>query len=162
MTVNIIDPTVTPTLRHAGLDDIPAILDMAKKLYKGSPYEALNLDLGRAREELERFIISGKRDFMVVLSHDEGRPVGVIAAYAFKPLFSNEKVAVESLLYLEDDYRTSRRGKELLSAYEYWAKLVGVSVVQYGLLSSADPRMADLYVKQGCKEIERIYYKDIR
>lgn len=162
MTVSLVDPTMTPTLKHAGLDDIPSILEMAKKLYRGSSYERLSLDLDRARQELERFIISGKKDFMVVLSHDEGKPVGVIAAYAFTPLFSREKVAVEALLWLDPEYRTSSRGKELLAAYEYWAKLVGVSIVQYGLLSTADPRMALLYERNGCIEAEKIFYKDIR
>lgn len=162
MTVSLIDKTATKTLRHAGLNDIPDIMEMAKKLFYGSPYETLNLDVNRARVELERFIIESNKDFMVVLSHDDGKPVGVVAAYAFKPLFSSEKVAVECLLYLEPEYRSSRRGKELTDAYEYWAKLVGCSVVQYGLLSNADAKMADFYTRIGATEVEKVYYKDIR
>lgn len=162
MTIDLIDKTATKTLKIAGLNDIPAILEMAKKLYEGSPYAALALDLVQAREQLEKFIIKGGQDYLVVLSHDEGKPVGVVAAYAFRPMFSSEKVAVESLLWLEPEYRNGRRGKELIEAYEYWAKLVGVSIVQYGLLSSADPRMEAFYKRIGATEAERIFYKDIR
>jgi GNAT superfamily N-acetyltransferase len=152
----------TETLRHATLGDVDAILDMAKRLYEGSVYETISVDYVRARQMLERFIIEGNKEFLVMLSHDKGKPVGVIAAYAFQPLFSSEKVATECLLWLEPEYRTSARGKELLDAYEYWAKLIGVSVVQYGLLASADPRLAAFYNRRGAVEVEKVYYKDLR
>lgn len=152
----------TNTLRHAGLNDVPAIVEMGRKLYEGSVYSTVKADYTRSREMIEKFIIEGNQNFLVMLSHDEGKPVGVIAAYAFQPLFSSERIATESLLWLEPEYRTSKRGNELLDAYEYWAKLIGVSVVQYGLLASADPRLGDFYRRRGCVEVERVFYKDLR
>lgn len=152
----------TDTLRHAGLDDIPAIIEMAKTLYEGSTYSTMRLDLTRGVAFLEKFIIEGNENFLVMLSHDNGKPVGVIAAHAFTPLFSSEKIAAEVLFWLDPAYRTSDRGKELTLAYEYWAKLIGVSICQYGLLSSADQRLAKFYERNGAVEAERVFYKDIR
>lgn len=152
----------TNTLRHANLDDIPAILEMAKDLYETSVYKTIKVDYARGRQMLEQFIVEGNENFLVMLSHDEGTPVGVIAAYVFKPLFSQERIATEVLLWLKPEYRTTQRGKELLDAYEYWAKLVGASFVQYGMLSSADPRLARFYERRGASEIEKVYYKDLR
>lgn len=152
----------TPTLRHASLDDVPKILQMSKDLYESSSYKRIAVDYTHARVMLEKFIIEGNKDFLVMLSHDNGKPVGVIAAYVFQPLFSSEKVATEVLLWLEPEYRTPSRAKELLDAYEYWAKLVGAAVAQYGLMSSADPRLSKFYERRGAEEVERVYYKDLR
>ena len=154
--------TTTETLKQASLDDVPAIMAMGEKLYKDSVYQNMKLDLVRARQMLEKFIIEGAEDYMVVLSHDNGKPVGVIAAYVFTPLFSSDKVATEVLLWLEPEYRTTQRGKELMDAYEYWAKLVGAKLVQYGLLSTADPRLGLFYKRRGAFEAENVYYKEIQ
>lgn len=149
----------TATLRHASLDDIPDLIKMGKILYEGSSYANLRLDESRIRMMLEKFIIEGTENFLVLISHDNGKPVGSLVAYAFQPLFSSEKMATEVLLWLEPDYRTTQRGKELLDAYEYWAKLIGCTAVQYGLLSTADPRLAKFYERRGAEEIEKVYVR---
>lgn len=149
------------TLRHATLDDVPVIVEMARTLYASSVYSEISIDTAKVRQMLEKFIVEGQQNFLVVLSHDEGKPVGVLAAYAFQPLFSNDKIATEVLLWLEPEHRNTKRGKELLDAYEYWAKLIGVKVVQYGLLSSADPRLASFYERRGAFSAENIYYKKV-
>lgn len=151
----------TKTLRHASLDDVPKLMEMGRTLYTDSSYSLFGLDPARAQQMLEKFIIEGQEQFLVLISHDEGRSVGALAAYAFSPLFSSDKVATEVLLWLDPEYRTGHRGNELLDAYEYWAKLVGCRAAQYGLLSSADPRLARLYERRGAKETERVYLKEL-
>lgn len=148
-----------PTLRHATLNDIPELMKLARKLFKGSPMEAMRIDIEKARAQLERAIISDHKDNLVLVSHDEGKIVGVIAAYAFYPIFSSERIACEILWYLEPEYRKGRRGLDMMKAYEYWAKLVGCTVAQYGWLTSSPETMIALYEKTGATLAEHVYYK---
>src|SRR5690554_5026836 len=136
------------SVRIATLNDVPKIMEMAETLYKQSTYSYIDIDLSKARESIEKFIVENGKEYMVLVSYDGDEVVGVLAAYAFSPLFSKDKIAVEALLWLEPDYRTNARGNDLLDAYEYWAKLVGCKILQYGLLASADPRLGKLYERR--------------
>lgn len=148
------------TLKLASLNDIPEIMGLAERLYDESPYGIFKLDRAKVRQNLEKFIIEGSPNHLVLVSHDAGKPVGVLAAYAYEPLFSKERCSIEVLWYLTPEYRTQgRRGVEMMEAYEYWAKLVGVSVVHYGLLETGDERQARLYERHGMTQIERTYQK---
>lgn len=149
------------TLRHATLADVPILVDHAYKLYQQSTYSYVSWDRDRAQQMIEKAIVEGGKDFLVLLSYDGDKIVGGVMAYAFEPLFSRERVAVESYLWLDEEFRTSRRGSELLDAYEYWCKLVNVKIAQVGLLASADPRMAKFYERRGYRVGETVYYKEL-
>lgn len=149
------------TLRHATLNDVPLLVKHAYNLYAQSTYSYVSWDESRAREAIEKAIIEGGKDFLVLLSYDNEKIVGGVIAYAFNPLFSSERVAVESYLWLDEEYRASHRGSELLDAYEYWCKLVDVKIAQVGLLASADQRMAKLYERRGYELGEKIFYKKL-
>lgn len=150
------------TLRKAGLNDIPVILEMGKKLLAESSYADAGWDEATARYNLEQFIIDDGQQAMCVLSmSDEGKPVGVLVAYNFQTLFSKNKVAVECVWWLDPEYRTIPRANDMMDAFEYWAKASGCYVAQYGLLASADPRLSKLYQRRGCRKIEEVYYKDV-
>lgn len=159
MTISLKKEFDHPTLRFAGLNDIDGIIELAKKLYAESPYKVFQLDLSKVRAGLEKFIIEGGKNHLALLSHDNGRTVGALVAYAYEPLFSNERIAVEVLWYLDPSFRTSTRGVEMMNAYEYWAKGVGCKVAQYGILSSSPSGMEKLFDKRGLELTERIYQK---
>lgn len=150
----------TETLRLAGLDDIPYLMDLAKTLYETSGWDLIPVDYQKGRQMFEKFIIEGQKDALVLISHDNGKPLGVLAAYAFTPLFSNSRVAVECLWYLEPEHR-GRRGVEMKQAYEYWAKLVGCEFVQYGVLSTSPEGLGKLYERDGMRMSEKVYIKKL-
>lgn len=148
-----------PTLRFAGLNDIDDILVLAKKLYHGSPYASLTINEEKIRGLLEKIIVEGGRDYLVLLSYDGDRTVGVLVGHAYEPVFSTDKVAIEMLWYLEPEFRNGVRGRDMMDAYEYWAKGVKAKVVQYGLLSSSPEGMASLYKRRGLDRVEQIFQK---
>jgi GNAT superfamily N-acetyltransferase len=108
---------------------------------------------------LEKAIIGDQKDFLVLVSHHEGQPVGVLAAYAFTPVFTNQRIACEVFWYLEPQFRKGNRGTDMMRAYEYWAKLVGCVVAQYGWLVSSPEKMPILYERTGAGLAEQVYYK---
>ena len=147
------------TLRQATLNDTELLVKHAFNLHQKSTYNYVSWDEDKAKQAIEKAIVEGGRDFLVLLSYDEDKIVGGVMAYAFAPLFSSDRLAVESYLWLDEEYRTSRRGNDLLDAYEYWCKLVDVKIAQVGLLASADPRMAKFYERRGYVLGEKVYYK---
>jgi GNAT superfamily N-acetyltransferase len=149
----------TGTLRHATLDDVPQLLDVAFHLYEASPYLDLVADRDKCRQVMEAFIIHGNKEHLLLVSHDGDEIVGLLMAFIHKPLFSNDTMANECLMWLEPEYRSVGRSKELMDAYEYWAKLVGAKVAQYGHLSTVDERIGALYKRRGAKPIEQTYFK---
>jgi GNAT superfamily N-acetyltransferase len=150
-----------PTLRFATLNDVPWIVSHAQEQFSQSKYANLEVDIIKSQQMMEKFIIEGKDEYLVLISHEEGRPVGVIAAYAFAPIFSTRRIAVEVCFFIEEPYRQSKRGVGLMEAYEYWAKLVGCKTCQYGLLESSPERMKELYERRGAYATETIYMKDL-
>lgn len=143
-------------LRFATLEDISVILEMAQKLYVGSPYEVFTMDANKTRKMLEKFIVEGQKDFLVLLATDP-KIVGVLVGYAFEPLFSNDRAAIEALWYLDPEHRSSKIGQQMMDAFEYWAQSQGCKVIQYGMLSSSPPGMERLYERRGLVLAEKIF-----
>lgn len=148
-----------PSLALAGLNDIDDILELAKEFHVETPYSPLNLDLTKIRVSLEKFIIEQGTDHLVLLSKSEGKVVGVLAAYAYEPLFSRERMAIELFWYLKPEFRRGSRGTEMMDAYEYWARKAGCVLVQYGVLASSPDGMKKLYERRGMDLTEQIYQK---
>ena len=150
-----------PTLREATLEDIPVILSMAEQFGKDSPYDSIGINYAKTRQMMEKFVVEGQVEYLALISHDEGNPVGAIFAYAFTPIFSDHKVAVEVFLYLKPEYRKSQRGQDLRKAFEYWAKLVGCKHVQGAVLSNSPDGMDKFWTHGGYKMTETVYMKEL-
>jgi len=152
---------IHPTLRFASIEDIPQLQSLAMSLVKDSPIEKIGVSPTKAVEQLTKFILNTGQDFLCLVSYDEDKVVGVLAAYAFEPVFSEERVACEVLWYLLPEYRKGRRGLEMMQAYEYWAKMVGCKVAQYGWLVNSPEGMKSLYERTGAVKSEEVYYKEL-
>jgi GNAT superfamily N-acetyltransferase len=157
----IVSPGITkgthPTLRLATLEDVPYILDLSKKLYQESPYKG-TLNPTKMRAHLERAVIE-RGKYLVLVSFDGDKVVGAVVAYTYQPLFSDDWIAIEVLLYLEKTYRASTRGVELIEAFEYWAKMAGCQSVQFGVLTGFPKALEKLYERRGGEMTERLYTK---
>ena len=84
-------------LRLANLDDVDTILKFSKRLFVGSHNSKTVMNESKVREQLTQFIIGDKNDYIVIISQEQGVPVGVICAYAFSPIYTDERVACEDI-----------------------------------------------------------------
>lgn len=159
LTPDPVKPVEHKTLRMARLNDIPELLEMGKRLVNEGPMKKIGFQESKARRMLEQAIIAPDNEWLALVSHKEDKPVGVLVAYCMQPVFSDEKVAVECFWWLEPDHRSGRRGLDMMEAYEYWAKLIGCKVVQYGWLISSPEKMKLLYDRIGAEKSEEVYYK---
>lgn len=148
-------------IRLAGLNDIPAIVELAKEFHKETPYSSLRLDEKKIRQKLEKFIIEQGKDYVVLLSTDGDEIVGALVGLAYEAAFSSDRLAVELFWYVKPEHRRSSRGSDMLDAYEYWARGVDCKIVQFGLLSTSPTTMSRLYEKKGLVSVEHIYQKEL-
>lgn len=153
-----------PTLRFATLEDVPRLLEIGAELYSGSPIEMIGYDRKKVREGLETAIIDTRKFLALVSTKKTGDTeeiVGALVAYHFLPIFSNNRVACELLLWLDPEHRRGRRGLDLMEGYEHWARLMGCTVVQYGFLANSPPKMETLYERTGAVFAEKMFFKRI-
>lgn len=151
---------VHKTLRLAKVSDIPDMMKLGQDLFKDSPLEIFNLDPKKIRQNLEAAILDPET-WLVLISYEGSRVVGCLVAYHFQPLYSNKRIAAEVLWHLLPEFRKGRRGLDMMDAFEYWARLQGADVCQYGWLASSPAKMEELYEKRGLKLVEKVYFKEL-
>lgn len=83
--------------------------------------------------------------------------VGMLMAYADKPIFSDDKIAAELAWYILPKERKGKGGLMLLAAFEYWAKKIGCKAIQMNHLNN--DKIGRLYERRGYKKTEEIYLK---
>lgn len=149
------------TLRHATLEDIPLLLEFAEALFDEAPLAPVRIDLSKVRAQLERLIASNQKEGLVLVSHDNGTPVGALVGIAHSPLFTSDLIASEVLWYLKPEFRKGRRGIDMMQAFEYWAKLIGCVTAQYGQMTTSPANLDSLYKWNNARLAEKIYFKDL-
>lgn len=134
------------------LEDLSEVTNMALKFLSVSGYETLG-DEETINELLMR-ILDGDKTVGIVLL-EEGK--GMLVATAGQFPYGRKKIATELAWWVEPKERKSGVGKDLLEAFEYWAK--NVAFCDIISMSSLDDKVGKIYEKQGYKLSERAYMK---
>lgn len=93
-------------------------------------------------------------DSLVEVAEDKGRLIGVMVSELVNPAFSFDKVAENSILYVEKEYRGSLTGKKFISSYKKWAEEQGVKAAYIGTSSGINTeRVKKFYSKLGFQEV---------
>lgn len=145
------------TLKLATPEDLPYILEMAKKFAAVSPYK----DYPQSDEKIEELILSLMKDrnkTVLVLYMVNDKPVGMIGGMVSEMIFSRDLVASELIWWVDMGFR-SRKTLALKEAYEYWAKRIGAKYIQMSNLD--DQKIERYYERTGYKLTERAYLKVI-
>lgn len=129
------------TARKATLDDLPAMLEMAKPMHEESRYAAYALDMTKL-ENLFSSLIRSPRG--IVLLTTNGMLVGGVAEY----FFSSALYAFQFLVYVNPEARGSSEAPALIKAYIEEAKAL---------------RAVDVHIENstGCEieKVERLFTK---
>jgi len=141
----------------ASLNDLNRLIMYAEIFQKESGTK-INFDYTKV-ENTFRLALANKNEYLVlVLRDDIDFVVGVLAAQVITPHFSNDRVAMEWLWYVDPSYRSSK-SIQLLKAYLYWA--FDVMKCDHATMSTLDSDLADklhkLYTKIGFSKQENTY-----
>lgn len=140
-------------IRIATKEDFDLVLNMALKFSASSPY-AKYTDVDKLKILIETFLEEDRSKSIILLHSDKGMLAAIVTPF----LFGNIKLSTEVGWWVEPEARGLKIGKELLDAYEYWAKQVGCSLVT---MSSLDDSVGKYYEMNGYTLYERAYIKEI-
>lgn len=140
-------------IRVATLEDLPLVTEFGKKFISEASLGNVT-DLSKCEEMAKLFILSPKKEKIILLYED----IGMIAGGISPMLFSNLLVATEMMWWVNKGERSKEIGSILLNAFEYWAKEAGANMIN---MNCFDDRVGKFYEKNGYSLRERIYFKDL-
>lgn len=152
------------TIRLATLDDVEDMCKLSHELYLSARMDQdLTWNMDKLRGQVTAFITGDPRKYCTLISFDKstGKTVGGLLGTWIQPYFTDDKQAIEVMMYLRPEYRKGRQGIDLMDAYEHWAKLVGCKSVSYGYLDQAPERVRKLYERRGFNYGEVTYWRHI-
>lgn len=141
-------------LRIATIDDMDELMGMALKFAKASNY-ADYVEEDKIRAFIEQLVLSDVPEVLMLLHEGQG----MLAAMAQPFIFGKPMLATEICWWVEPDARTKGVGKELMEAYEFWAKKLGCTMLT---MSCLDDLLGKYYEKNGYSLYERVYFKEIK
>jgi GNAT superfamily N-acetyltransferase len=148
-------------LKIATMDDFLSVMDMTLKFIDESPYKGMARDETKLTGIISDFINSKEK--VVVLAVDDGQPVGIITGCVSEHMFSREKTAFELIWWIEPDKRGAKASLKLFEAFEYWARKMGCTYVQFGAAQETpySDKVRKLYLRKGYTQTESNFLKAI-
>ncbi|AWD90613.1 aminoglycoside acetyltransferase [Pseudomonas phage Njord] len=147
-------------VRQATLLDMliiaPLAANYAAEVKTHSEYPVI---LDYSLEQAAKTILMGGC-FLIVF--DNHKPVGFLWGFCCAMPWNPAKLAMDTLLYVEPDYRGSRAGYKLVMAWEAWAREQGATSVQLSVASGIhEERTASFYQRMGYTHIGTEYRKEL-
>ena len=140
-------------LRVADREDSELIVEMAMKFLNSTRYAVL-MSEEQIKSVVDFFLIS-PNDKSIIFLYDK---IGMLVGTTSPLLFSGPPIATEIAWWVNPEDRGTNVGKELLDAFENWAKYMGCKAVT---MSCLDDRVGKFYEKNGYVLSERAYIKDL-
>lgn len=138
-------------MMQARESDIPAILDLGERFHALSPWRDRLFNRG-ATEKTVRTLISAPTGALFYNGH------GILGGM-LSPIYFGGGTVAQELFWFAD-----KNGRELLDAFEAWAKergADGVIMVNLALGEREDAVMNRMYERRGYQLRERHFYKEV-
>ncbi|PZX19824.1 acetyltransferase (GNAT) family protein [Palleronia aestuarii] len=133
-------------IRDATFVDWPAVDRMARQ-FRDSAAPWIAYEPARFRRTFDALVV---QEHGCALMLENGK--GILMAIALPSPFSGELVAQEIMWWIEPEARG--RGREMLDAYETWARAIGA--MRCGV-TCLDDRTANLFARRGYERAELAY-----
>lgn len=118
-------------IRDLTHDDLPQLLELAREMHRTGVYAAYPMDEARVAYILEAVIAAPTS---LTLGYEiKGELVGAFVGEVVQDLWVDAQVAVNQLLYVRAQSRSSRAGFCLLNAYTEWAAKQGADVLSFSV-----------------------------
>jgi GNAT superfamily N-acetyltransferase len=132
--------------------DFDDVVRLGRLMHAESSYSALEFSVDRLRQIFD--IYTQDRHRALILGRVNGEACGLYAGYITPYYFSEELVANDIAWFVVKERRGSTLGLRLLTAFEEWAKGMGVSEVRIGYSTDINPAAFDsLMIKRGYSRV---------
>ena len=146
------------TVRHATLDDLEAIMALAREFIMFAPHASV-ADV--SSEELEQQARTCIENALVLVAEDEGKVVGMLVGVLTGLWFSpSTLMAAELAWWVTPSARNGSAGIRLVTAFQDWAREQGAKVVTMSSLDlDFDTRVSSVLERMGFKASEHTHMK---
>lgn len=136
-------------IRPANPFDIPALLDLGARMHAESPrFSRLTFSRTRLHDTL-RSLLDSPHGFLWV-AEIEGRVIGGMAGLISQHWASEDRVATDLALFIDDRQRGGMSTARLVTEYKRWAWKHGAHIVQVGVTTGVQTEQtAQLYERLG-------------
>jgi len=144
-------------VRHAKLEDVPAIVEMSAKFYATTTYA----QWAEFNPETVHDLASNLMENHVMLVAEDGdQLVGMVGLFAAPFMFNSDVCAAyEVVWWVDPDAQGRGAGKALLAAIEPACAEKGCRAIQMVHLSTSPPQAAAIYERTGYRHSESSYTK---
>ena len=145
------------TIRSAKVEDIPQIIDLAKKFHAVSGYDCLEFDC----DTVGRLALQSIDQGLCAAAEVDGKIVGFLAGMQFPALLNaNIMVGAEVAWWVEPEYRNKPIGVKLLKYSEQQAKDKKLKFWSMMCLEQLNADgLESIYERMGYKKSERTYMR---
>lgn len=119
-------------IKDANLNDIAAIEMLCAAMAKETNFKNLRFDHRKAFDSLNAMIRSG---YFVKVAILNDKIVGGMIGYLSTPWYSNDLIAYDIGLFVEENARGGRLAMMLVKAFTEWAKNEGATQIRPGISS---------------------------
>lgn len=141
-------------IRIAREEDLDNLNRMALEAIRKAAYAFIS-DQGRVVTVIKHFLQELPNQVVFIDESGHGMIAGMIVPFAY----GIEEQAIELLWWVDEEYRLTGIGRELLEGFEVWAASKGARIVT---MISLDDQVGSYYEKQGYTLCERTYMKDLK
>lgn len=82
----------------------------------------------------ETFLDESSPNKMIILAYEGEEPIGMIAFSYEKDKFEIRSWGTRNMIWVEPEYQNKGYSKELMNAYETWARLMNCNAIQLDIL----------------------------
>lgn len=147
--------------RQATIEDWPFVKKYGRQFFDLSGWKRVLGEDADCTHGLDQLIGAPNVFFMV--AEDGDKIVGGIGVVVAPSQTVQTKLLAQELFwYVDEDYRHTRVAIQLYRSAERWAKEVGAVAITMALLEGSMPdAVAEMYVRMGYEQVERIFVKGL-
>jgi len=156
------DKPRTPQVRRAQAPDTAAIIMLGEHFHQESFYSHLPYDGQRVADYIS-YVINNPANYCLYVADMQDQIIGVIGGYLDHYLFCDERVAYDTVFYVEKQNRGSLAAKLLVNAFREWAMEHHACEICLGISSGINTeRVGKFYERLGFTCVGSIYKLRLR
>lgn len=146
--------------RQATLLDMLLIAPLASRYAQEANTKGFPVELDYSLQQAALTVMNDDGCFLIVFDGSEA--VGFLWGFCCQLPWNPTKLAMDTLLYVEPQYRGSRAGYMLVRAWESWAQERGAKAVQLSVASGIhEEKTGEFYQRMGYTHIGTEYRKEL-
>lgn len=152
-------------VRPATMEDVPRLVEMARRFYPLSPYPAIYGDMpeeqaaGLVIVTMQGLAEYGVAPGVMLVAEKDGELIGMLCAHIDAATFTPAVVAAELVWWMEPEHRGSMAAVRMVKAGEEHARAKGATVFNMCVLSTSPEEAAGLLRMLGYAPTHTVFSK---